>query len=91
MPMAIAAGALAFFAWSLLFPRPQFVPCYVCDLSCLFFFYLFIFGCARSSLLHTLSLVAVSWGSSLVMVASLVVECRLSGTRVLEVAVCGLQ
>ena len=62
-----------------------------------FFFYLFIFGCAGSSLLHTLSLVAVSRSSSLVMVygplvavASLV-ECRLSGTRVLVVAVCGLQ
>ena len=99
MPMVIAAGALAFFAWSLLFPLAPICPllCLRSLLFCFFFFYLFIFGCAGSSLLHTLSLVAVSRSSSLVMVhgplvvvASLV-ECRLSGTRVLVVAVCGLQ
>ena len=66
-------------------------------LSFFFFlmFYLFIYGCAGSSLLLKLSLVVVSGAYSLVVahrfliaVTSLVAEHRLSGTRA-SVVVCG--
>ena len=38
------------------------------------YIYSFIFGCTRSSLLRGLSLVAVSWGYSLVAVHGLLIE-----------------
>ena len=41
MPMVIAAGALAFFAWSLLFPLAPICPL-LCLRSLLFFFFFFL-------------------------------------------------
>ena len=61
------------------------------------YFYLFIFGCAGSSLLHGLSLVVVSRGYSLVAVcglltalASLVAEHGLQGAQASAAMVPGL-